>query len=632
MASNQPSMDGYYAAMGWLSDNRPHMVDYIAALGAPRNDLKCDRAMVVMGLSGKPQLYANDEFLQSLTPAEAAGVLVHEWRHVLLNHLGEAAHPKPEWRIPYVLEQAHEALINDSLELTGYSLPDDVVTGARRGGNFYGYWDTDESYGPMEEWFLSQLNQPQPPPAPEEQDEDKDEQSDSSNPGQNDSDKNRDDQEAADSPQQDGGQGKPTQDDSSEDSSEGSQSDDPSKGDGSPEDSDGAGSEPSNAGPQGEPSQDGQSDSGSAQDSAASEGASEGPSDGAKDGQPAGDGSAQASDGEQSADSSSNADDSTSGEPQDGQGESCGKRPYREDENGNLQEMTAQEVDDYLDSLKDFLVEVLKGNPMPEDERPSEHELDEMDPDVAEAIDPSRGGDYSKAGVGQSEAEKIVSNGRLNLGWVKLLQKINPAVGKDNGGMNAKSSYNWARTRRSTSLVRGANLPTAGAPRGAGAAGKLRPTALIALDFSQSIDRRLARALSEMAQSIPPEHIDARCITFSTYAVHYDFKSDRNAVASGGTDFSCIELEARKIQKETGNYPYVICLTDGQAWFSSPTYDRATGRSEMAEPTDFQLKNNWLWVDVLTEDDERAFKNSTAYEIVRSQPNISALPYDRSKL
>jgi len=621
--ANSNSLDGYYAAINWLSDHRPHMVDYITALGLPQNDLRTKRAMVVAGRDLKPKLYANDEFLQKIGPAQAAGVLVHEWRHVLLNHFSESFDPKPTWRYEQVLSDAHEAIINDHIELAGYELPGDCVRGSNRGGRFYGYWTTDEAYGPMEDWYLSQQEQQQSPqgnPKNEQDDSDSSnsedgDQSDSSdgesgNSGSSDQSSSQDQSEGGDESQEDGGSGEGQDSDSSE-GSDGSEGSNPG----------GSSSSPQNGGKASDSPSDGQSD----------EDSQPGDTSGQQDGSSAGDSSSDDSSPSEAADqsssdsSSSTADSSNDGSPQD-DGSCDNGTGLVEDDNGDLREMTKDELEDFLEELNRRVADAIRQQPMPDDEKPEEGELDTMDQEVAEAIDPSRSQGYSKAGTA-SAAEKVLAGGKLHMGWLKLLQRINPNVGKEDGGINSKAAYNWARPRRSTSLIRGANLPSPGAPRDRGAGGKLRPTVLIALDFSMSIDRRLAHAMKDMAQSIPQQHIEARCFTFSTVAIPFDFKASSNSTASGGTDFSCIEVEARKIQKQTGEYPYVMCLTDGQAWFGGG-YGGATGLA----PTSQHLKDRWLWVDVLTEDDDRAFITSTAFPQVKVQANKSALPYDRSKL
>lgn len=615
MAQNQkPSMDGYYAAINWLHEHRPHMVEYIAALGAPKNDLRCDRAMVVSGPDMKPKLYANDEFLQKIGAAQAAGVLVHEFRHVLLDHFSESRNPKPSWKYPVVVRDAQEATINDSIELTGYELPDDVIRGENRGGEFYGYWTTDEAYGPMEEWYLSQQN----PPSQDGDGEDDSEGEGENESGDQEAESGSDSNAAGSGAPGSGGSG------SSEGESEPSdseQQDDAGSADGGPQQdgssTDSSDERSSNSGDdaEGTPEGNGESAEDSAESSEGEDSAPSASSDGQEDG---------AEEGTDSSDGTQEADGELPDEHTSSDG--CKHGAYIEDENGDLREMEDGELEDFVDKLNETLADVIQSNPMPDDEKPTEDELDSMDQDVAAAVDPSRNGSYSKAGQTASAAEQVLAGGKLHLGWLKLLQRINPDVGKEDGGLNSKASYNWARPRRSTSLIRGVSLPTAGAPRGEGAGTKQKPVALIALDFSASIDRRLAHAMKDMAQSIPEQHIEARCFTFSTEAVPFDFRAQSNSVASGGTDFSCIEHEARKIKQETGEYPYVICLTDGEAWFESYGYQGA------AKPTDAQLASNWLWVDVSTEDDGRAFKGyDTDYRVV-AQRNKSALPYDRSKL
>lgn len=678
MAPNQkPSMDGYYAAMDWLYDNKPHMMEYIASLGAPKSDRRVSRAMVVAGPNYAPRLYANDEFLQKIGPAQAAGVLVHEWRHVLLDHHGEALNPKPAWRYERVLSDAHEVIINDSIELTGYELPDDVIRGANRGGHFYGYWTTDEAYGPMEEWYLeqqqNQSGQDQDPnqqPQQEQQGEDDDHHQDSgagadggsgaasgspgkSAPGDSssgaggsssegsgdqpeDSSESGQSGESSSAQQQDQSDSGSQDENSPSDSSEGTDGSDSGAGseDGTPADGESAGSsadgdgesegpENSSSGGSSENSEAGEADASGSSSGDATDDGGEADAEGSKGDST--DGSEDTGEGSDSGD----ADDSTDGDGLSG----CGHGTYIEDEDGNLREMDEGELQEFVDNLNQILADVISKNPMPDDEKPTENDLDRMDQDVAEAINQSRAQAFSRAGNTPTPAQKVLAGGKLHLGWLKLLQKINPEVGKEDGGLNAKASYNWARPRRTTSLIRGVHLPTPGAPRDKGTGTKQKPIALIALDFSQSIDRRLAHAMKDMAQSIPEQHIEARCITFSTEAIPFDFRAKSNTVAEGGTDFSCIELEARKIEKETGQYPYVICLTDGEAWFNG--YGRGYygyNRGGAAAPTQAQLDRNWLWVDVITEDDSQAFRRSSVDPKVRAQVNLTALPYDRSKL
>lgn len=594
--TKKPSMAGYYAAINWLYDNRPHMVEYITSLGAPKNDIRCDRAMVVAGPDMKPKLYASDEFLQKIGPAQAAGVLVHEWRHVLLDHFSETLHPKPHWKYPIVVRDAQEATINDSIELTGYELPDDVIRGENRGGEFYGYWTTDEAYGPMEEWYLSQKKNPQA--------------GDDEDSAEEDSEEGSDDQQSGGGSTSGSGSSSDSGSDSGSDSqpSDGAEED---QGDDASTDAS-SGQSPATAENDGSPK--------------ASDGAPDGTTDGAE---------AEPGDGEEAEGEDAEASDSGDQLDENASSDGCKHGAFIEDENGDLREMDEDELERFVDELNKVIADAINANPMPEDERPTDDELDSMDQDVAAAVDPDRNKSYSKAGIAPGAAEQVLAGGKLQLGWLKLLQRINPDVGKDGGGLNAKASYNWARTRRTTSLIPGVNLPTPGAPRGIGAGARQKPVALIALDFSGSIDRRLAFAMKDMAQSIPEEHIEARCFTFSTVAVPFDFRAKSNQVASGGTDFSCIELEARKIKKETGEYPYVICLTDGEAWFESYGYGGYGGygnSSSGSEPSPKELASRWLWVDVETEDDTRAFLSGKAYPQVKAQPNKSALPYDRSKL
>lgn len=550
-------LPGYEAAMDWLYNHKPHMAKYVGSLGTPRQSPDCPRAMVVGSPKLRPVLYANDEFLQEIGPAQAAGALAHEFRHVLMGHIGEVFSPKAEWRYPIVLRDVHEATINDNLEYTGYELPADVIRGSNRSGHFYGYWTTDEGYGPMEEWYLSQQQ-----PSKETQ----------------------------------GGE------DSSSEQSE-------------------AGESSSETGSNASGSDQG---SGSASDSSAD-------ADSSETGSSENGGESAGQDSSSSEADASSTDPSSQTGSDDGraEGDSCQTgEGYMEDGAGGLRKMTDEELKDFADKLKEAVINAVKRAPMPKDERPREEELDGMDREIAEAVDPSRAGAYSKGQAGSGhEIQEVLRGGKLTMGWLKILQKINPEVGKESGGIQARASYNWARPRRTTSLVRGAMLPSFGAPRAEGVGAEHKPEVLVALDHSGSIPPSMQTVLRELARSIPEDKISVHCVTFSTVAIEFDFKAESSMVASGGTDFSCVELEARKIMERTGRYPAVICLTDGQAGFNS------------AAPTPQQLDANWIWVDIESERDEDAFRYASsgyggygASFSCREQKNKIALPYDRSKL
>lgn len=593
------SLKGYNAAIMWFYENRPHMVEYIGAMGTPRSSDQCPRAMVVADRDMAPVLYANDEFLQKIGPEQAAGVLVHEWQHILRDHFSEIRNPRPEWKYPAVVTDAQEATINDQLEMAGYSLPDDCIRGDNRGGKFYGYWNTQEAYGPMEEWYLSQMQKPQENEEGSEEDQQDRQSGDQSSEGNQDS--NQSDNSDSDSESGDGESQNDSENGEGSSSNGGSSSDDSSEGDSAEGSSDTA------------DNSDGTPDGNSSQSSGGANGSATGGQNDSPQDTEAGD---------------------------QGEQEGCASNKYIEAEDGSLRPMTDEEADQFAEAIKDVLKDVLNKVSMPDDEKPSEEALDSMDQEIAEAIDPSRKAAYSKgAGTEADAAEKVLAGGKLQLGWLKILQTINPEVGKNDGGMKAKASYNWARPRRNTALIPGVILPSPGDARGAGIGATSRPTAMFPLDHSGSIDRRLANALRDMAQSIPEDLIDARCYTFSTEIVPFFPKSETNNVASGGTNFACIHQEALKIQAETGEYPYVVCLTDGEAWFEESynygydnynSYNRNSNSSSIV-PSQEILDTRWIWVDVLTEDNKRAFL-AKGYPQVLRQKNLLALPYDRSKL
>lgn len=301
----------------------------------------------------------------------------------------------------------------------------------------------------------------------------------------------------------------------------------------------------------------------------------------------------------------------------------CGqdKKPKQVNEDGSLRDMTAEEINNFVDSLIGDVAEQIEAtrDQVPENEQLPDDIIDSLDSRISKAM---RGQQYkrfskSSSAAGQNLTEQIMSDNKIQIGWVKILQIVNPDIGRDQGGLNTRATYDWSRQRRSSMLMpQKVRLPVYGVSRQDGYGAKMRPTVLIALDHSGSIDSRMTEVMRAMAKSIPTDYIDPYCVTFSTYYCHFDFRSAVNEVAGGGTDFSAVEYAAREVQKKTGIYPYVICLTDGYANFES------------AAPKISDLHKKWIWVDVDTRSDSLAFsmvdysynwKSSSRYKI--------ALPY-----
>lgn len=293
-----------------------------------------------------------------------------------------------------------------------------------------------------------------------------------------------------------------------------------------------------------------------------------------------------------------------------------------EDKDGTIRDATEEEAqkiaEKIFEQIKDALPEIGEdGTDL------TEEQLEEEGDEAKDAV--TKNNNSAKSKGDEAGAQSIMrTDEKLQLGWVELLQKINPKVGKAGAGINQRASYDWSmRPRTLVTLPRNIKLPRSGDPRGDGIGAGIVPEVLIALDFSGSIPRELAKVMASLARSIPSQHIDPTCYTFSTEAIFFDHTAEENMTASGGTDFSCIHDAAVEMQQKSRKkeYPYVMCLTDGYANFSR------------SRPTDTELTEKWLWVDVTKDENSigEPFSDMSYSGFgseVRNSPNKYNLPYD----
>ena len=273
---------------------------------------------------------------------------------------------------------------------------------------------------------------------------------------------------------------------------------------------------------------------------------------------------------------------------------------------GELRPATPDELSKMNDALVESIIDALDEG-IDADVLPSQDQLTAGNADVAFAADQQGDQSVSKSSIaGTTAAEELVKADPRKARWAELLTEINPLM--DAGSELAPATYNWARESRLTMPLQGIQLPTLTLDSERGAlVESSTPVVLIALDFSLSIPRELARTLAELARSIPEGLIEPHCVTYSTEYVDFDFRSETSNTALGGTDFSAIERKARAIEKETGEYPYVLNLTDGQAGF------------RYEAPTSEQLGERWYWIDVLNRRDfgrdRRPFMKNSRYTL-----------------
>lgn len=121
-------MATYSSAIGWLNKNNPYFTTYVLRLGRAQIDnhvAQTAQVQVVPGSRGKFELIYNSDFFDTLTDAEAAGVLAHEVMHVILKHLKEI----PKFDDFQKASMACEYIVNDTLMSDHWILPE---------GCFYG--------------------------------------------------------------------------------------------------------------------------------------------------------------------------------------------------------------------------------------------------------------------------------------------------------------------------------------------------------------------------------------------------------------------------------------------------------------------------------------------------------------
>lgn len=123
-------MATYDEATEWLDENFPFFLTLVLNLGQPQYCSNIPTMQIVednTAIDGFV-LQISPDFIEKLTPAEAAGVLGHEALHAILGHLGEASEGyfKDSWS----LMASQEMICNDRLVDAGFVLPE--------GNPFYG--------------------------------------------------------------------------------------------------------------------------------------------------------------------------------------------------------------------------------------------------------------------------------------------------------------------------------------------------------------------------------------------------------------------------------------------------------------------------------------------------------------
>lgn len=199
----------------------------------------------------------------------------------------------------------------------------------------------------------------------------------------------------------------------------------------------------------------------------------------------------------------------------------------------------------------------------------------------------------SIAGNGEPNKLMDIKGDSSRMNWLELLKEINPDVMNAFKPNRQDEVLNWGRKNvryQSTTAI----IPSHRIVDEGQAKGKV-PTLLIALDVSGSIDNSLIHTLVGMISDVPSDFINPFAITWSDEAVPYDEEHNFRTAGRLGTRISSVTNYAKKIMREEGEYPYVVCITDGEFYDHYSISNRN--------------KDRWTWMAV----DERSYKNMQYY-------------------
>jgi predicted metal-dependent peptidase len=171
----------------------------------------------------------------------------------------------------------------------------------------------------------------------------------------------------------------------------------------------------------------------------------------------------------------------------------------------------------------------------------------------------------------------------VSLQWQKLLEDIDPDIfRRPSIGPPPRPSFH--RRPRKLGAFPDLHLPVTRIEPKKRDKAREKPSIVMALDTSGSIDRATANRFVTLARSIPQDKVDLHVCTFTTTYRQLDLDNPR--FPSGGTNFSAIERFIRdRVLKEQRRYPKaVVVITDGQAQFRS-------GMAPSSEQT-----QSWHWL------------------------------------
>lgn len=101
--------------------------------------------------------------------------------------------------------------------------------------------------------------------------------------------------------------------------------------------------------------------------------------------------------------------------------------------------------------------------------------------------------------------------------------------------------------------------------------GKGKEIIVFALDFSGSVDRRMAKVMEKLMGVIPLDKAEIYACTFSDRAIEYIPGQEGQVTAAGGTDFGAVTGFVDRLMEDNPDMPYptVVIMTDAGAGFST---------------------------------------------------------------
>lgn len=170
----------------------------------------------------------------------------------------------------------------------------------------------------------------------------------------------------------------------------------------------------------------------------------------------------------------------------------------------------------------------------------------------------------TKPGSSKTRVQTRFEKAGASVNWFKYLKNIDPNAFRGEGTAGeVKTSYEAIGRRHTALLNYGVRLPVYRPRISSRNIGLLRPSIVLALDFSGSVPRHLQEVMGRLARLVP-DSIEIQCCTFSEEFVPFDHKLDGTQdTASGGTNFSAIQdfIESIHLKRQ----PYVVAITDGGA-------------------------------------------------------------------